>query len=286
MLRPSCSGGFLGVVLLALVDLSAVERVFLQSPTPYVPAALGEEGFEGSGDWDYQNDAEAEHSGLQGESGGGIDVYRPVPLDPLGDSYEIYDPRGASADADKTRVELAPAGPRDDRASTRDKVDKFLQIVEEYERNKGNCTPGVTFNLGDGVITQYGLVRFKDQAMMAVSRANFLTRVWKHTPKELLTSEYFFYAQVRSMVEADEHLFAAGNCYDKYEFNNYTLFCPYGFRLPSNKSEILVKDLSVEYMYLGNESEFFYRPRQKAALKLSKPIPLNLGKSTQQLQLT
>jgi len=81
----------------------------------------------------------------------------------------------------------------------RDVVDQFLSIVEQYERNKENCTPGTTFNLGDGVVAQYGVVQFHTQAMAAVNRANFLTRIWKGAVK-LTESEYFFYAAVRLAV--------------------------------------------------------------------------------------
>ena len=161
--------------------------------------------------------------------------------------------------------------------SVRDVVDDFLSIVEQYERNKDNCTPGVTFNLGEGVITQYGQFRFRQQAEVAVNRANFLTRVWKGAPKELLTSEYFFYTQVRSMVEGDDDLFAAGNCYDSMQFKNYTLFCPYGYRLPNDSTIIMVKDLSVEYKYLGNDSEFFHIPKMNAERKLKGKYNETIG---------
>ena len=162
--------------------------------------------------------------------------------------------------------------------SVRDIVDEFLSIVEKYERNKENCTPGTTFNLGEGVVAQYGVLRFKDQAMVAVNRANFLTRIWKGAPQELLDSEYFFYTAVRSMVEGDNDLFAAGNCYDFREYKNYTLFCPYAYRLPNNPEEIMVKDLSVEYKYLGNDSEFFYSARLKANQKLLADYNQTRGK--------
>lgn len=155
-----------------------------------------------------------------------------------------------------------------DDGNVRDVVDEFLSFVEQYERNKENCTPGVSFNLGEGVITQYGVIRFRQQAELAVNRANFLTRIWKSASENMLTqSEYFFYTQVRSMVEGDKDVFAAGNCYDYMEFNNFTLYCPFAYRMPNNT--IMVKDLSVEYKYLGNDSEFFFIPRMNAERKLS-----------------
>jgi G protein-coupled receptor 158 len=164
-----------------------------------------------------------------------------------------------------------------DSESISDIVDKFLIVVEQYERNKDNCTPGVTFNLGEGVVAQYGIQRFHDQAMVAVNRANFLTRLWIGLPGGILDSDYFFYTAVRSMVESDPDLFAAGNCYDKLEYKNYTLFCPYAMRMPDSPQEIMVKDLSVEYKYLGNDSEFFIMPRKKANSKLLGVYSLSTG---------
>ena len=80
--------------------------------------------------------------------------------------------------------------------TARDVVDRFLSIVDQYEQNKDNCTPGTEFNLGEGVVAQYGVKRFKNQALAAVNRANLLTRLWKGAPRSLLKSEFFFYTQV------------------------------------------------------------------------------------------
>ncbi|KAJ8302765.1 hypothetical protein KUTeg_019161 [Tegillarca granosa] len=145
----------------------------------------------------------------------------------------------------------------------RDIVAEFLDQVEKHEQHKENCTPGTKFNLGEGVIQQYGINKFKRQALVAVNRANLLTRLWKEAPKEVLDSEYLLYAQVRNFVEGDPEIFAAGNCYDYMEYKNYYLFCPYAHR--TEDGAINVKDLSIEYDYLGNDSEWFYTARMKAS---------------------
>ncbi len=49
--------------------------------------------------------------------------------------------------------------------TARDVVDKFLSIVDQYEQNRDNCTPGVEFSLGEGVVSQYGVKRFKGQCV-------------------------------------------------------------------------------------------------------------------------
>ncbi|XP_060594332.1 probable G-protein coupled receptor CG31760 [Ruditapes philippinarum] len=147
--------------------------------------------------------------------------------------------------------------------SSYDIIAEFLEKVEEYERNKENCKPGTQFNLGKGVIQQYGINRFKRQALVAVNRANFLTRIWKTAPQEVLDSEYLFYTQVRNFVEGDHDIFAAGNCYDYREYKGLYLFCPFAYR--TENGTINVKDLSIEYDYLGNTSEWFYEAKKHAA---------------------
>ncbi|BFZ12928.1 hypothetical protein BsWGS_15967 [Bradybaena similaris] len=181
---------------------------------------------------------------------------------PDGDyNYNSYDIVG---DKDKSQATKTPkTTSRPGGGEERDTIELFLEKVEEYEKNKDTCSPGTGYILGSGVIKQYGLNRFKSLAMTAVNRANFLTRIWKVVEKDVLHSEYLLYSQVRSIVESDEDIFAAGNCYDKDEFKNYHLFCPFAYRLEDGR--INVKDLSLEYDYLGNTSEFFFSARMKTA---------------------
>lgn len=195
------------------------------------------------------------------------------------ESEDVFEGDG-SGDADEDLPGTKFHNPRVDpkQQAARDVVDKFLSIVEQYDRNKENCTPGTEFNLGEGVVAQYGVLRYKQQALVAVNRANFLTRLWRGAPRALLENEYVLFTAVRSMVEGDPDLFAAGNCYDYKEYKNFTLYCPYAYRLPNDSSEIMVKDLSVEYMYLGNGSEFFYQARVKAARKLKSLYDKAIGK--------
>lgn len=179
-----------------------------------------------------------------------------------GEEGHSYGHEGEDADKEKGEEETA-----------KDVVQQFLEEVERYENNKANCTAGTSHNLGKGVIKQYGLNRFKAQALVAVNRANFLTRIWKNGNPAILTSEYFFYTQVRSMLEGDSEIFAAGNCYDKRQFKDYYLFCPFAYRTASGL--VNVKDLSVEYDYLaGNGSEWFETCRFKA----SRSHNVTLGK--------
>ena len=185
-----------------------------------------------------------------------------------------------SGDEDTTFVNKEPGDAETDleeEEEVKTSVEYFLSKVEQYERNKNNCTPGVDHNLGEGVVAQYGVKRYMRQAILAVNRANFMTRLWKGLDSILVHSQYFLYAQVRSMVEGDPDVFAAGNCYDVGEFFNDSLFCPYAFRLLNDSNQIMVKDLSVDYKYLTNASEFFFQARLKAAKKL-KNFTETIGK--------
>lgn len=57
--------------------------------------------------------------------------------------------------------------------------------------------------------------RFRVEADVAVNRANMLTRLWKYSAPEVMDSEYLLHAGVFAMVEFDDDIFAAGNCYDQ-----------------------------------------------------------------------
>ncbi|KAL3272946.1 hypothetical protein HHI36_014403 [Cryptolaemus montrouzieri] len=143
-----------------------------------------------------------------------------------------------------------------------DIVTRFLRIVESQHLLGENCTAGTDLNLGEGVVDRYAQERFRVEADVAVNRANMLTRIWKYAGKEVLHSEYLLHASVFSMVEFDDDIFAAGNCYDQHQYKDYLLFCPYAYRLPDGT--ILVKDLAVEYNYMSNTSEWFYIARKNA----------------------
>ncbi|KAL1114820.1 hypothetical protein AAG570_007644 [Ranatra chinensis] len=104
-----------------------------------------------------------------------------------------------------------------------------------------------------------------------------LTRLWKYAASEVLDSEYLLHAGVFSMVEFDEDIFAAGNCYDAYQYKSFWLFCPYAYRLP--EGPILVKDLAVEYKYLSNTSEWFYIARKNAENVIKNYNQFSRGKS-------
>lgn len=143
-----------------------------------------------------------------------------------------------------------------------DIVTRFLRIVESQHLLGENCTAGTDLNLGEGVVDRYAQERFRVEADVAVNRANMLTRLWKYADRNVVTSDYLLSALVFSMVEFNDVIFAAGNCYDKYQYKDHLLFCPYAYRLP--EGGILVKDLAVEYNYLSNTSEWFFIARKNA----------------------
>lgn len=143
-----------------------------------------------------------------------------------------------------------------------DVVTKFLRLIETQHLIGENCTAGTHLNLGEGVVDRYAQERFKLEADVTVNRANMLTRLWKYAGSSVMHNEYLLHASVFSMVEFDDDIFAAGNCYDQYQYKDYQLFCPFAYRLP--EGPILAKDLAVEYKYLSNTSEWFYIARKSA----------------------
>lgn len=199
-------------------------------------------------------------------------------MPPDGDlSYNSYDIIG---EMEKTKAVAAGKSTGQENNQVDDQGDIVeLFLAQVNDQNKAKCAPGTEHNLGSGVIKQYGLNRFKAQALVAVNRANLLTRIWKEAEKEILQSEYLFYTLVRSIVEGDPEIFAAGNCYDKNEFKDYHLFCAYSYRMEDGR--INVKDLSLEYDYLKNTSDWFYSARQKA--KDLKRFNVTKGKSIKKL---
>ena len=159
-----------------------------------------------------------------------------------------------------------------------DIVTKFLRIVESQHTLGDNCTAGTDFNLGDGVVDRYAQERFRLEAEVAVNWANWLTRVWKYAHRSVLESEYLLQANLYWMLEMDEDIFAAGNCYDRLQYKDYDLFCPFAYRLPDGA--MLAKDLSVEYKYLANTSEWFYNARKNAERVIRNMTSLTKGTVT------
>lgn len=105
---------------------------------------------------------------------------------------------------------------------------------------------------------------------------NFFYRLWKYADPNVMASEYLLHASVISMVEFDDDIFAAGNCYDQYQYKEYQLFCPFAYRLP--EGPILAKDLAVEYKYLSNTSEWFYIARKNAERTIKQNSQYSRGK--------
>jgi hypothetical protein len=94
----------------------------------------------------------------------------------------------------------------------------------------------------------------------------FSFRIFKLTSPEVQLSEELLHASVLSMIEFDDDIFGAGNCFDWNQHpSKQGLFCPFAYRLPApDQGATLVKDLAAEYHYLGNKSEWFFVPRKNA----------------------
>ncbi|XP_038220884.1 probable G-protein coupled receptor 158 [Zerene cesonia] len=182
-------------------------------------------------------------------------------------SYDNETQRIMADDSDAVRDGIVNDTSQSDNATVvkavhEDVVTKFLRLIETQHLLGENCTAGTHLNLGEGVVDRYAQERFRIEADVAVNRANMLTRLWKYAGPSVMHNEYLLHASVFSMVEFDDDVFAAGNCYDQYQYKDYQLFCPFAYRLP--EGPILAKDLAVEYKYLSNTSEWFYIARKNA----------------------
>ncbi|XP_017876174.2 uncharacterized protein LOC108622656, partial [Ceratina calcarata] len=166
-----------------------------------------------------------------------------------------------------------------------DIVTRFLRIIENQHLLGENCTAGTDLNLGEGIVDQYAQEKFRLEANLAVNRANMLTRLWKYAPEVMLSSEYLLHASILSMVEFDEDIFAAGNCYDKLQYRDHWLYCPFAHRL-QDQDGILVKDLAIEYKYLSNSSEWFYIARKNAERVIANNDQFSRGFHTYTLNET
>lgn len=66
------------------------------------------------------------------------------------------------------------------------------------------------------------------------------------------------------MLEFDDNIFAAGNCFDLDQYPQIKgLHCPFAHRFPQS-NVTSTKDLASEYNYLSNTSDWFFLARQNA----------------------
>ncbi|XP_012227790.1 uncharacterized protein [Linepithema humile] len=223
--------------------LNKLRKAMFSNKTIVPPAAIDRNSTETLGVDPTENTSESSH-----------DLDEEVLQDVL--DYTSYEePTNATSDRSSAR--------RKPPAAQVDIVTRFLRIIENQHTLGENCTAGTDLNLGEGVVDQYAQERFRLEAEFAVNRANMLTRLWKYAPEVMLSSEFLLHAGVLSMVEFDEDIFAAGNCYDKLQYRDRWLYCPFAHRLP-NQDGVLVKDLANQYKYLSNSSEWFYIARKNA----------------------
>ena len=202
------------------------------------------------------------------------------------EDYDVYDSDGGKNSSESEDYEDYGKGGDQGKSSKEpvhvDIVTRFLRIIENQHLLGENCTAGTDLNLGEGIVDQYAQERFRLEANLAVNRANMLTRLWKYAPEVMLSSEYLLHASILSMVEFDEDIFAAGNCYDKLQYRDRWLYCPFAHRL-QDQDGILVKDLAMEYKYLSNSSEWFYIARKNAERVIANNDQFSRGESASTL---
>ena len=150
-------------------------------------------------------------------------------------------------------------------------ISQILKDVEQQAIQGSNCTPGTGLNMGDIDLVGNNYKKFRGAAEVAVNRANWLTRMWKYASEVMQESEYLLHSSLFSMIESNEMIFGAGNCYDGRQYKNYSLFCPFAYKSPTVQGNILAKDLAVEYKYLKPSSTWFWTPKQRG-FEMSKTL--------------
>lgn len=162
-------------------------------------------------------------------------------------------------------------------------ISKILKDVEQQALQGANCTPGTGLNMGDIDLVGNNYKRFRGAAEVAVNRANWLTRMWKYASDVMKSSEYLLHSSLFSMIESNEMIFGAGNCYDGLQYKNYSLFCPFAYKSPVVQGHVLAKDLAVEYKYLKPSSTWFWTPKQHGGA-MAKNLPrFETGKTLQHI---
>ena len=158
------------------------------------------------------------------------------------------------------------------------KISEILKIVEQQAQQGSNCTPGTGLNMEDIDLVGDNIKRFRGAAEVAVNRANWLTRMWKYASEIMQQSEYLLHSSLFSMIESNELIFGAGNCYDGWQYKNYSLFCPFAYKSPLVQGHILGKDLAVEYKYLKPDSTWFWTPKLHGAEMATSLVRFETGR--------
>ena len=68
------------------------------------------------------------------------------------------------------------------------------------------------------------------------------------------TSEEFLFDLVRNNVDGTTIIFGSAIALESFFFDDYATFCPYAFR----KDTVYSKDLSINYNYLENTTEWYH----------------------------
>ncbi|XP_038066965.1 uncharacterized protein LOC119736991 [Patiria miniata] len=199
---------------------------------------------------------------------GGLQGSRQQPTEE-GSGYVQVATKKTTVDARREPVQAGPRKMIEPSSQPNDIVSKFLTYLAYIEDNRNDCEAGTWAVVLDKGATSYGPNRYMRQAMRTVETANFFTRIWRSKALSgVQHNEEFFFNVVASNVENDDDIFAFGNCYDAHEFLDYSIFCPYAYRLPDGG--IRVKDLSLAYPYLTNDSEWFFEARRNVERLLTQ----------------
>ncbi|XP_032231410.1 probable G-protein coupled receptor CG31760 [Nematostella vectensis] len=144
-------------------------------------------------------------------------------------------------------------------------LEKALRFVENVQSQK-TCDKVVYLDLA------LDHKRWTKEALMVVQVANWMTSLWRAGDKAnntIATSDALHYRTVRSIVTFSPEAFGSAVCFDKNQYKDYKLFCPYAFK---NNGSIEVIDIgtgdSGVYDYTLDMDAIWWHDSKRKALTL------------------
>lgn len=117
--------------------------------------------------------------------------------------------------------------------------------------------------------------RWKREALLVLEVANLMTSLWRsrgQNNRSIVEQDAFLYHSVRSMVMFSAPSFGSVICFDRNQYKDYYLFCPYAFKPPNRNNTIKVFDIASQdggYDYTTDENAIWWSDTKAKALKIS-----------------
>lgn len=157
--------------------------------------------------------------------------------------------------------------------TTANHLQSALRIVENV-KGQSKCSKVVYLD----VLLDHK--RWKREALLVLEAANLMTSLWrvKKRNQSLAEEDDFYYRSVRSIVMFSPQSFGSVICFDRNQYKDYYLFCPYAYKPPERNKTIEVFDIVAKYGgydYTKDDNAIWWRDTKL------KAITLKLGNQTE-----